>query len=311
MKIRQQKTGFTLIELLIVIAIIALLISLLLPAIQAAREMARRSQCANNMKQMALAMNMYHESFKSLPPGNLVLEELREGACCSEKPCYCGSIGWAVFLLPFLEQEPLYDKVDFEAYAYTLEPGDGSAHEGQPHGSEKNQFVAENIPSLFSCPSVPRIASRIFHKDYGVNGTSGAPQNDFQRDNGAFYANSGTRYADITRGLSGTYCLLEHSHSWWWSADGGKNILRTEYGTNPFFWVNLGSQGYVCFESLNMFTLKDEIYPINTKTAWSPLRTARSYHPGGIHVAMFDGSVQFLSEKMDLGAYHVAFYRIP
>jgi len=93
-------SGFTLIELLVVIAIIALLISLLIPAIQAAREAARRSQCTNNVKQMVLAMNVYHESLKSLPPGNLVLDELRENACHVGRQVYCGSIGWPVFILP-------------------------------------------------------------------------------------------------------------------------------------------------------------------------------------------------------------------
>jgi len=308
---KTNKSGFTLVELLAVIAIIALLISLLIPAIQAAREAARRSQCMNNLKQMALAMNVYHEFMKSLPPGNLVLDELKEKACHSEQPCYCGSIGWPVFLLSFLEQTPLYDQVNFEVFAFTQEPGEGSYHYGQAHGSTENQFVAENMPSLFSCPSVLRIATKNFHKDYGVNGTYGAPQADFQRDNSPFYANSGIRFAEITRGLSNTYCLLEHSHSWWWSEDGGKNILRTRYGTNPFFWVNLGSQGYICFRSLNMLTDEHVDYPINSKIEWSPLRTARSYHPGGINVAMFDGSVQFISEKMDYEPYHVAYYRIP
>lgn len=311
MKAKKQKHGFTLIELLVVIAIIALLVSLLIPAVQAAREMARRSQCTNNLKQLALAMNVYHESMKSLPPGNLFLEELKDKSCHPEQPCYCASIGWPVFLLSYLEQSALYERVDFEKYAYTPEPGDCSFHEGQPHGDTENQFVGENMPSLFSCPSVLRVAPKHSHKDYGVNGTSGVPQADFQRDNAAFYANSGTRFSEITRGLSNTYCLLEHAHSWWWSEDEGKNRLQTRYGTNPFFWMNLGSQGYVCLHSRNMLTDQEVTYPINSKIEWSPLRTARSYHPRGINVAMFDGSVHFVSEKIDPGIHNAAFYRIP
>ena len=123
MKFHCKNTGFTLIELLVVIAIIALLISLLIPAVQAAREMARRSQCTNNVKQLALAMNVYHESFKSLPPGSLRLEKyLNEGCHKDLTPNqYCGMIGWSVFILPQLEQTSLYDKVDFEVEAYTPE----------------------------------------------------------------------------------------------------------------------------------------------------------------------------------------------
>jgi len=108
-----KKHGFTLIELLVFIAIIALLISLLIPAIQAAREMARRSQCSNNMKQMALAMNVYHESLKTLPPGNLCLEELSAKSCHQINAIYCGSIGWPAFILPYLEMGNLYDSIDF------------------------------------------------------------------------------------------------------------------------------------------------------------------------------------------------------
>jgi len=309
---KTNKSGFTLIELLVAIAIIALLISLLIPAVQSAREMARRSHCSNNVKQLALSMHTYHESLKTLPPGNLVLEELKESSTCHPASrCYCASIGWPVFLLPYLEQMPLYERVDFETYAYTPEPGEISYHQGQPHGATANQFVGENMPALFSCPSVLRIAPINSHKDYGVNGTTGVPQQDFQRDNAAFHANSGTRFSEITRGLSNTYCLLEQSHSWWWSEDEGKNLLQTKHGTNPFFWVNMSTQGYVCMRSLNRFTNQSNTYVINSKTEWSPNRTARSYHPGGINVAMFDGSVPFLSEKMDKGTYNAAFYRIP
>ena len=308
----RHRFGFTLIELLVVIAIIALLISLLIPAIQAAREMARRTQCSNNVKQIALAMNVYHASLKSLPPGNIVCDDLYGKLCHPEQTkCYCGSIGWPAFLLPYLEQEQLYDKINFEMLAYTPEAGDCSFHEGSAHGDDANRFAGENMPVMFSCPSTQRTAPPHSHKDYGVNGTSGAPQMDFQRDNAVFYANSGIRFSDITRGLSNTYLLLEHSHSWWWSEDEGKNRMFTQYGTNPFFWVNLGSQGYVCRDSLNMLTEKDAVYKINSKVEWSPLRTARSYHYGGVNIAYCDGSVLYLSEKTDPHVYLSSFYRIP
>jgi len=156
-----NKSGFTLIELLVVIAIIALLLYLLIPAIQAAREMARRSQCSNNLRQMALAMNVYHESMKSLPPGNLILEELKDNACHVAGKVYCGSIGWPAFILPYLEQMSLYDQIDFNSYAYCPNPEDNGDHEGFALG-EKNRFAGENMPSVFTCPSVKR--QSIYHK---------------------------------------------------------------------------------------------------------------------------------------------------
>src|SRR5579864_4324549 len=94
-----KRAGFTLIELLVVIAIIAVLIALLLPAVQSAREAARRAQCVNNLKQIGIAMHNYHDAFGSLPYGH-------------------GPFGWNdwnahTYLLPFLEQRPIYDSINF------------------------------------------------------------------------------------------------------------------------------------------------------------------------------------------------------
>ena len=94
--------GFTLVELLVVIVIIAILIALLLPAVQDARESARRAQCTNNLKQIGLAMHGHHEVRKAFPPGGIT-----DGACCSTQ-----SFGnWAIYLLPYLEQNSDVRKV--------------------------------------------------------------------------------------------------------------------------------------------------------------------------------------------------------
>ncbi|GIW92533.1 MAG: hypothetical protein KatS3mg110_0574 [Pirellulaceae bacterium] len=99
-----RRKGFTLVELLVVIAIIGILVSLLLPAVQAAREASRRMACSNNLKQLALAVHNYHDTYKVFPPGGIT-----PGPCCSTP-----SAGtWTLFILPFLEQQTVADQYNF------------------------------------------------------------------------------------------------------------------------------------------------------------------------------------------------------
>jgi prepilin-type N-terminal cleavage/methylation domain-containing protein/prepilin-type processing-associated H-X9-DG protein len=297
--------AFTLIELLVVIAIIALLISLLIPAIQTAREAARRSQCANNLKQLALAMNVYHESMKSLPPGNLVFEDLKEHACHIDGQVYCGSMGWPVFILPQLEQTALHDKVDFETFAFTPVTGDICSHSGEVGiGDPKNQFVAENMPSVFTCPSVRKLSPS--HKDYGVNGHREYPESNGGWD-GLFEFNSNVRFSDVKDGLSNTFLILEASHYHWWKHHGEGEVEKTKLGCNPFFWVNGGGQGYAISE----YGTSDRSYKlsINTEDLENPTKGARGEHPAGINVAMADGSVHFINQKINFDLYQGFFTR--
>ena len=102
--------GFTLVELLVVIAIIGILVSLLLPAVQAAREAARRMSCENNVKQIALAMHNYHDTYKKFPPGYITKTPCNSPAVWSA--CNAGELGiygWGAFILPVVEQAPLHD----------------------------------------------------------------------------------------------------------------------------------------------------------------------------------------------------------
>ena len=107
------RIGFTLVELLIVIAIIGILIALLLPAVQAAREAARRAQCAGNFKQVGVALHNYHSAHETFPAGYIQLDPRRDPACGPVARSFYNGWGWGTFLLPFLEQQQVYDMIDF------------------------------------------------------------------------------------------------------------------------------------------------------------------------------------------------------
>ena len=114
---RHNPRGFTLIELLVVIAIIGVLIALLLPAVQAAREAARRAQCANNLKQIGLALHNYHDAHGVLPPGYVY------------QPGYAtGGFGWASMILPYMEQTPLFNADQLQPARLVVAELDGLHH---------------------------------------------------------------------------------------------------------------------------------------------------------------------------------------
>src|SRR5687767_11590168 len=121
---RVRKRGFTLVELLVVIAIIGILVALLLPAVQAAREAARRMQCGNNEKQIGLALHNYHDSYRSFPPGTVHVNKL----------------GWGTLILPFLEQAPLLEQIKLNI---PYQPG---AQEWNFGGNRPTATLIRNLP---------------------------------------------------------------------------------------------------------------------------------------------------------------------
>ncbi len=168
---RSRKTGFTLVELLVVIAIIGILVALLLPAVQFARESARRTQCSNNMRQIGASMHLHHDTMRHLPPGALDAANLNDAYRRYNVPAGVEH-GWAIFIMPYMEQEQLWNmyKLQFDWRA------------------PENREPREVIITTFLCPSSPegrRLRTfnhatfgqvRAAATDYGVcNGIDGGP----------------------------------------------------------------------------------------------------------------------------------------
>jgi len=263
--------AFTLIELLVVIAIVGLLIALLLPAVQAAREAARRVQCRSNLRQIALALHNYHDRAGSLPPTSVV-----------DWDTDTGWWSWRVRVLPELDQQPLYDQIDLREDIW--------------NNGDKYKPATSAQLAVFMCPSDPHI-EKVFEtveffpggeayalaSYFGCRGSDDAIPGD-----GAFPAiNEVVRLRDITDGTSQTILLGERpadtSANWgWWAAGVG---LDDE---------GLGDHVLDALEGLYAGDLT------NTSTDllhfWSP-------HTGGVHVAMCDGSVRFLSYSIEEEAF--------
>lgn len=289
--------GFTLIELLVVIAIIAVLIALLLPAVQQAREAARRTQCANNLKQLGLAMHNYESSNLCFPPGSIgpmagnssftaPWADPGVGGCCP-----WGHFSWSAIILPFVDGANVYNTIDFTVPAYTFSIIENGAQRG-PAGDPKNMKAANSQPAVFVCPSAPRVQPATQHKDYGINGGTGTccPERSQAGMTGIAFVNSRIRIAEITDGTSSTlmFAELAHTtnHSW----------IDRNTGANPFLWVHHPSQGYVDATAQDI----PDTHSYNN-------RAAESHHTGGVQVMMADGHLKFISDNIDLNVY-IALY---
>ena len=318
------RCGFTIVELLVVIAIIGVVVALIFPAVQQAREAGRRATCTSNLRQIAFAAINYQENYKVFPPGcihfpgvsnpNRACETGEEGTHSVNVPC--GMIGWPVFLLPFLEAgETVYRDINF------LQPAFADYCGADPHinthcdilkGTTSNETASRNCPSVFRCPSTPHISlSMKGMKDYAANGcvdwperVNTDPKNTDVRDNraalmGVFYRNSGIRLTDIKDGSAHTFLFLEQS-----AMSFPEAASQTEFGANPFFFVNQGSQGFaVCF-----IQGEGQILP-NALNVDLPTRGPRSFHPEGLNSVFGDGSVKFIRETISRSIWEATFTR--
>ncbi len=271
---KPRQTGFTLIELLVVIAIIALLIALLLPAVQQAREAARRVQCKNNLSQLIVALHNYEMAFTMLPPGCVN----QTGPIKNENKGYHAS--WLLQILPYIEQGNAFDKWEMTKSVYD---------EANKHISV-HHFSVLNCPSNWDDPASPgQNRSRTTYA--ACHHHTEAP---IDSDNtGVFYLNSSTLLKDIKDGTSNTIFL------------GEKYSYDDDLG-----WMSGTRATLRNTSTVNDFSLKpDRTWGNKSKPALIDLKNPltvggfASHHNAGSHFAFGDGSVKFLSKSIDSGLF--------
>jgi prepilin-type N-terminal cleavage/methylation domain-containing protein len=335
-----HRAGFTLVELLVVIAIIGILVALLLPAVQSAREAARRMQCSNNLKQLGLALHNYESTHKKLPAGCTNSAFPRGGAGThSFGPSYIGLI------LSFLEQTAAANSLTWGGRS------PGYVGEAAPSGGNLNKPIAMGINPPTLCPSFTRFGEQTDRENYNVYaGIAGSADmltyNDpsiFTFTQGAGIAkmsgagllgvNSWTMFSTAIDGLSNTMMIGEQggkiirsdnvNYSWMVASQGagtkGTNnvtgwlIGTREAGEMPFPDPTCGTFGNAgpCDNDHRYFNVTTVRYRIRQapfadqifggmSSAAGANNPLASFHPGGVMACLGDGSVRFISETIDL-----------
>jgi len=298
--------AFTLIELLVVIAIIAILIALLLPAVQQAREAARRTQCRNHMKQLGLALHNYHDVFNRFPIGTRGHVPSGAWSC----------VNWRVGILPYLDQAPLYNRLNFnDSFLSSASTTNGLV------------LTSLSVPA-YQCPSSTlspfantgaynNAAPFQIHSYVGVMGAVNDPvsgallpaarstnYSGHYIDNGMLVANASMNMRDCTDGSSNTIIVAEQSgvngpsgpdvRSGYYGGWVGVNFMGPGNSTNTVtdLWcIGISALAY----NINTPSQVGSDEPYDANTNWT------SFHEGGIHVLMTDGAVRFVSENINMG----------
>ncbi len=310
---RSRRRGFTLVELLVVIAIIGILIGMLLPAVQAVREAARRTQCANNMRQMGLAIHNYESAFMKFPSAG---QAKRGGAGSNAgqnvffterqelESFAAASPSLQTYILPFIEQDNVYALFNTR-YRYDISPAGPEA--------PTNQDAAKNVIAAYICPSTGRSsttdAEGYGYTDYSAPvtvrpGLSGNP--DQPRFKCALNGDSPRRISAITDGTSNTVAIAEDAGR----ADvpgGGFMVIKTETMDDG---TSADRRSWAWADPDNAYNVDMLVNNNQTPTGgppgctWDivncgPNEETFSFHPAGANVAYCDGSVHFLTADID------------
>lgn len=296
-----KRTAFTLVELLVVIAIIGILVALLLPAVQYAREAARRMQCSNHLKQMGVAMHTYHDTMKTLPPGRT-----------------SRSISTHAHLLPFMEYSNVHQLIDFSKSS-------GHADNARARGTK--------VP-IFNCPSDRHDAMSLGEAGTNYRACQGSgllwgnivtnPSSTnygVPGPNGVFFLSSGVTFGEITDGTSNTAAFSEHIRGDNSNALANERMDTFRPGTRPTTldqamadcesvnWQELRFQGtsdvgVPWLEGYHSTTVYFHVSGPNRRSCMFPpgliATTANSNHPGGVNLLLCDGSVRKINNSINL-----------
>lgn len=293
---RYRRAAFTLVELLVVIAIIGILIALLLPAVQQAREAARRTQCKNNLKQTGLAIHLYHDSHNKLPSGWI-----------SDVPIGEPGWGWAARILPFMEQSNAHDLINYnlsiedsshnEVRVHTVAtflcPNDGHPspfgiggehdhdhdHDMTGFQDDDDDHDHEHGEDVDEGETLFPIARSNYVGMFGTTEVDEAPS----QGNGVFFHNSKVRFADIHDGLSNTIMVGERS-----ARLGGSVWIGVLREANAPMARVVGSADHVPNSPAGHF------------------EDFGSYHPTGANFLLGDGSVRLITDSITLPVYWAA-----
>lgn len=297
-----RRTGFTLVELLVVIAIIGVLVGLLLPAVQSAREAARRMQCSNKLKQIGLATHNYHDTFKSFPKNQMWWNGNSNGNPKQPPAGTASGISWRALILPFIEQPAIHEQINFGLTSTSTV------------GTPSNLDIARMPMSTYVCPSDPtgefsRTGAQYLWSNWafpnasprdqsvgvtcykGINGNgydnrfsvSPYPEGMFDRRRGP-----SLKMRDALDGTTNVLFIGEISPEWyaWPSWMSWHAPMSTHRGPNHAIRV---------YGKASKRTASQH--------GWIDGFTASSFHPGGCHFLMVDASTQFIPETIDLVTY--------
>lgn len=301
-QMRSRTLGFTLVELLVVVAVIGVLVTLLLPAVQSAREAARRTQCSNNLHQLGIAIHGYHAAKEQMPP-------LYMGKQSQERCLLLGlqSHSWRAAILPYLEEQPLYDSIDFGSYA----------------SDEPNRPALATVLPIYLCPSTPNVGhgtpvDRQIRGVWQENGSMSenvvAAVTDYNAAEGYRDGRLGASgpwgepvcvaplekrpkrvsFKHITDGLSKTVMTYERAGlpDRYFEKGGYKEVHQPP---ELMTWGNIGLWAMSGEEMQNHLLVKYDQSLINRDNQGGMY----SFHTGGVMVAMVDGAVKFMQEDTD------------
>jgi prepilin-type N-terminal cleavage/methylation domain-containing protein len=295
-----KRNAFTLVELLVVIAIIGILVALLLPAVNAAREAARKTQCKNNVKQIMLGFTTYCDARKKFPPGGPGCAAVSTLSCAPPANADIRASSGFVELLPYIEERQLYDGVTKKLWEFSSS--------STWYSTLGNKRLVESVIRTYRCPtdSASPTATRtdltplglpsgatVAHGSYALNhgttGPSGGRDNARLNNTGTAVLNKGFRIKEITDGLTNTFFVGE-------VRDGDK-LANPGYGTNIWSRASRWQDAWRATE-----------YPLNTRhfelqSSHNENGAFGSDHPNGAHFGFGDGNVRFLDDIIDMSVY--------